>query len=127
MRIPNIFKANNTLRPESSNPVRENLVHKPNPKHNGFKPSVFRLLRRLMSGNKIDGGSRTEEEDKVYSWLYALAQSEKDMVFEYVRSTERGECISNLLRVFFFFFKKKKNWWKCCLEGISLVNSVILI
>ncbi|XP_028082925.1 uncharacterized protein LOC114284218 isoform X3 [Camellia sinensis] len=90
MRIPNIFKANNTLRPESSNPVRENLVHKPNPKHNGFKPSVFRLLRRLMSGNKIDGGSRTEEEDKVYSWLYALAQSEKDMVFEYVRSTERG-------------------------------------
>ncbi|CAL5323783.1 unnamed protein product [Camellia sinensis] len=90
MRIPNIFKANNILRPESSNPVRENLVHKPNPKHNGFKPSVFRLLRRLMSGNKIDGGSRTEEEDKVYSWLYALAQSEKDMVFEYVRSTERG-------------------------------------
>ncbi|CAL5323786.1 unnamed protein product [Camellia sinensis] len=93
MRIPNIFKANNILRPESSNPVRENLVHKPNPKHNGFKPSVFRLLRRLMSGNKIDGGSRTEEEDKVYSWLYALAQSEKDMVFEYVRSTER-DCLS---------------------------------
>ncbi|KAL7230637.1 hypothetical protein ACSBR2_009001 [Camellia fascicularis] len=90
MRIPNIFKVNNILRPESSNPVRENLVHRPNPKHNGFKPSVFRLLRRLMSGNKIDGGSRTEEEDKVYSWLYTLAQSEKDMVFEYVRSTERG-------------------------------------
>ncbi|KAK3042941.1 hypothetical protein RJ639_001017, partial [Escallonia herrerae] len=37
-----------------------------------------------------DGGSRTEEEEKVYSWLYALAQSDKDLVFEYVRSTERG-------------------------------------
>ena len=34
------------------------------------------------------------EEEKVYSWLYALAQSDKDLVFEYVRSTERGECIS---------------------------------
>lgn len=43
-----------------------------------------------MSGNKIDGGSRTEAEEKVYSWLYALAQSDKDLVFEYVRSTERG-------------------------------------
>ena len=41
--------------------------------------------------DKIDGGSRTEAEEKVYSWLYALAQSDKDLVFEYVRSTERGE------------------------------------
>lgn len=39
---------------------------------------------------KIDGGSRTEAEEKLYAWLYALAQSDKDMVFEYVRSTERG-------------------------------------
>ncbi|TXG60134.1 hypothetical protein EZV62_014707 [Acer yangbiense] len=39
---------------------------------------------------KIDGGSRTEAEEKVYSWLYALAQTQRDMAFEYVRSTERG-------------------------------------
>ena len=51
--------------------------------------------------DKIDGGSRTEEEDKVYSWLYAIAQSQKDIVFEYVRSTERGECNFNLLKVLF--------------------------
>lgn len=54
------------------------------------------ILRRA---DKIDGGSRTEAEEKVYSWLYALAQTEKDMAFEYVRSTERGLCIYQ-----FFFF-----------------------
>ncbi|KAI4330190.1 hypothetical protein MLD38_028493 [Melastoma candidum] len=43
-----------------------------------------------MSGKKIDGGLRTEEEEKVYSWLYSLARSDRDIVFEYVHSTERG-------------------------------------
>ncbi|KAA8546757.1 hypothetical protein F0562_003186 [Nyssa sinensis] len=85
-----IFTANNRENPASSSAVRENLVSKPNTQQNGFRSSIFGLLRRLMSGNKIDGGSRTEEEEKVYSWLYTLAQSDKDMVFEYVRSTERG-------------------------------------
>ncbi|KAK6923804.1 hypothetical protein RJ641_010004 [Dillenia turbinata] len=37
----------------------------------------------------FDGGSRTEEEE-VYSWLYAIAQSDKVLVYKYVRSTERG-------------------------------------
>jgi hypothetical protein len=50
--------------------------------------------------DKIDGGSRTEAEEKVYSWLYALAQSDKDLVFEYVRSTERGEN----LHLFYLIF-----------------------
>ncbi|XAR73449.1 Magnesium-importing ATPase [Bertholletia excelsa] len=82
----NVFK----IFTENKNPVRENLVHKPNTHRNGFRRSLFHHLRRLVSGNKIDGGSRTVEEDKVYSWLYTLAQSAKDLVFEYVRSTERG-------------------------------------
>uniref|UniRef100_A0A5B6ZLZ4 Magnesium-transporting ATPase, P-type 1 n=1 Tax=Davidia involucrata TaxID=16924 RepID=A0A5B6ZLZ4_DAVIN len=93
MGIPKFLKfftANNHENSASSNPVRDNLITNPNTQQNGSKVSVFGLLRRLMSGNKIDGGSRTEEEEKVYSWLYALAQSEKDIVFEYVRSTERG-------------------------------------
>lgn len=54
--------------------------------------------------DKIDGGSRTEAEAKVYSWLYALAQSDKDLVFEYVGSTERGReinfCLINEISVF---------------------------
>ncbi|MCL7029397.1 hypothetical protein MKW94_002505 [Papaver nudicaule] len=44
---------------------------------------------RLFSPKKIDGKS-TENEVRVSSWLYALAQSERNMAFEYVRSTERG-------------------------------------
>lgn len=41
---------------------------------------------------KLDGGIRSEEEEKVYSWLHTLAQTERNLVFEYVRSTERGMC-----------------------------------
>lgn len=61
--------------------------------------------------DKIDGGSRTEAEEKLYSWLYALAQSEKDLVFEYVQSTERGE--------YFFYSYLKLNLNKT-LEGLVL-------
>lgn len=46
---------------------------------------------------RLDGGLRTEEEDKVYSWLYTIAQTNRDLVFEYVKSTERGK---NALEVF---------------------------
>ncbi|KAH7520496.1 hypothetical protein FEM48_Zijuj08G0150000 [Ziziphus jujuba var. spinosa] len=91
IKIPTIFTSNNLPKLPSSNPVQENLVNKHDKQQdNGFPNSLFRFFRRLMSRNKIDGGSRTEAEEKVYSWLYALAQSEKDIVFEYVRSTERG-------------------------------------
>ncbi|GKV23479.1 hypothetical protein SLEP1_g33195 [Rubroshorea leprosula] len=71
---------------------RQNLVNNANThRQDGFLSSVFGFFRRqFRSGEKIDGGSRTEEEEKVYSWLYALAQSDKDLVFEYVQSTERG-------------------------------------
>ncbi|KAK3211230.1 hypothetical protein Dsin_015936 [Dipteronia sinensis] len=80
--------ANNDLLP-SSNAIRQNLVNK-NPDGTTPHNPVVKLLRRFMSGPKIDGGSRTEAEEKVYSWLYALAQTQRDMAFEYVRSTERG-------------------------------------
>ncbi|KAI6692126.1 hypothetical protein NL676_019836 [Syzygium grande] len=75
----------------NSNAIEDGLVRRePPPGEDGIPHMVARFLRRFMSGNQIDGGSRTEEEEKVYSWLYALAQSDKDMVFEYVQSTERG-------------------------------------
>ncbi|XP_009600692.1 uncharacterized protein [Nicotiana tomentosiformis] len=94
MWLPNIFSLNHPKIPYYNSPfIRQNLVHKLNgqTQNNGPKINVvFRFLRRLTSGKKIDGESRTEEEEKLYSWLYALAQSEKDLVYEYVRSTERG-------------------------------------
>ncbi|XP_030922796.1 uncharacterized protein LOC115949648 [Quercus lobata] len=91
-KLTTIFISNShQILPSSSDPTRQNLVDdKSDAPNDGFPGSVFGFLRRLMSGNKIDGGSRTEAEEKVYSWLYALAQSDKDLVFEYVRSTERG-------------------------------------
>ncbi|CAN6542143.1 unnamed protein product [Malus baccata var. baccata] len=88
-KTPSIFSSNNHNLPYY-NPIRENLVNNSETPKDGVPNKLFRLLRRLMSGGKIDGGSRTEAEEKLYSWLYALAQSDKDLVFEYVRSTERG-------------------------------------
>ncbi|XP_068637890.1 uncharacterized protein [Aristolochia californica] len=44
----------------------------------------------MIFSKKRDTRIRSEEEEKVYTWLYAIAQSDKDLVFEYVRSTERG-------------------------------------
>ncbi|KAJ0097028.1 hypothetical protein Patl1_28267 [Pistacia atlantica] len=87
----NNTRNNNGLLP-SSNTIRQNLIKDSNSnnKEDGSNNPVFCFLRRFMSGAKIDGGSRTEEEEKVYSWLYTLAQADRDIVFEYVRSTERG-------------------------------------
>ncbi|CAM8996121.1 unnamed protein product [Rhodiola kirilowii] len=68
----------------------ERLVNGPGARQNGFGQSLYGFFQRFLSGKRLDGGSRTEEEDKVYSWLYAIAQTNRDLVFEYVRSTERG-------------------------------------
>lgn len=93
MGIPNIlkiFNASSQNNPAPLNPISESLINTPDTRIDVFTGLFSGLLRRLTSGNKIDGGLRTEEEEKVYSWLYALAQSEKNLVFEYVQSTERG-------------------------------------
>ncbi|KAK2656519.1 hypothetical protein Ddye_009571 [Dipteronia dyeriana] len=81
--------ANNDRLP-SSNAIQQNLIVNKNLDGTTPHNPLYKLLRRFMSGPKIDGGSRTEAEEKVYSWLYALAQTQRDMAFEYVRSTERG-------------------------------------
>lgn len=87
-KLSTIFRSYNRL--ASSIPDQESLLTQPNSRKNGFRNNFFVYFRRLLSGNKTDGGSRTEAEAKVYSWLYALAQSDRDLVFEYVGSTERG-------------------------------------
>ncbi|KAJ4963260.1 hypothetical protein NE237_023199 [Protea cynaroides] len=79
--------------PETSSPVRENLVNKHEPnsiQKNGLTASIFAVLGRLVSRKKPDGSTRTEEEEKVHNWLYALARTEKNLAFEYVQATERG-------------------------------------
>ncbi|KAB1214517.1 Magnesium-transporting ATPase, P-type 1 [Morella rubra] len=89
LKLPTIFAANNKL--PTSDPSRQDLLDdKSDATRDGFPYSVLGFLRRFKAGNKIDGGLRTEAEEKVYSWLYALARSDKYLVFEYVRSTERG-------------------------------------
>lgn len=61
---------------------------------------MFYLSGLCSFAGKVDGGSRTKEEEKVYSWLYTLAQSEKNLVFEYVRSTERGNYLHSTILLY---------------------------
>ncbi|XP_039684459.1 magnesium-transporting ATPase, P-type 1 isoform X2 [Medicago truncatula] len=84
IKVSTLFSANN------GHHYTLPLVNKPNTHKDHFPSSVLKCFRRFICGRKVDGGSRTKEEEKVYSWLYTLAQSEKNLVFEYVRSTERG-------------------------------------
>ncbi|EEF28822.1 mg(2+)-transporting atpase bacteria, putative [Ricinus communis] len=111
----NSSHSNNSALPSHALLLREDLVKSPENfiTSNGF--SVFNYLRRLLSGKKIHGGARTDEEEKVYSWLYALAQSDKDLVYEYVRSTERD---APLVKVSLFSDEVCHSSISCC-KGLS--------
>ncbi|KAF2292967.1 hypothetical protein GH714_034341 [Hevea brasiliensis] len=54
---------------------------------------------------KLTEGQGRTKKKKVYSWLYALAQSDKDLVYEYVQSTE-GEYISSKAAMKLYEFVK---------------------
>lgn len=127
-KVSTLFSSNNT--------INQTLVNKPNSHKDSFPFSLFKFFQRFiytsmpwffyvcfflfwsffflvfhLSGlcsfaGKVDGGSRTEEEEKVYSWLYTLAQSEKNLVFEYVRSTERGKYLDFDFVIFMCCFCK---------------------
>ncbi|KAI5669801.1 hypothetical protein M9H77_19654 [Catharanthus roseus] len=97
MGIPRTFKIFTSTNPQ---PIRETfLVHPFNTTPtNDFRNLCRGLAWRFSPRKKVEWGLRSEEEEKVYSWIYALAQSEKDLVFEYVRSTERGLSFSEAER-----------------------------
>lgn len=59
-------------------------------KHGGLRSFFTGCLRKLTPAKTRKDGVRSEAEEKVYSWIYTLAQADKDLVFEYVTSTERG-------------------------------------
>ncbi|WCJ31945.1 Magnesium-transporting ATPase P-type 1 [Euphorbia peplus] len=96
MGFPKMFSVfrftNNTSLPSYTPNIHQNLVKAPenSTSNSGFLKYISNYFRNFVSGRKIDGGSKTDAEEKVYSWLYALAQSDKYLVYEYVRSTERG-------------------------------------
>ncbi|KAK7359018.1 hypothetical protein VNO77_00962 [Canavalia gladiata] len=91
-KVSTLFSANthHSYMLPHSNTIRQTLVNNPNTHKDRFPSSLLGSLQRLIYSRRVDGGSRSEEEEKVYSWLYTLAQSDKNLVFEYVRSTERG-------------------------------------
>ncbi|KAG1342310.1 magnesium-transporting ATPase, P-type 1-like [Cocos nucifera] len=81
---------------DTRNSINESLVNKG---HHTYRISGKRsrliafitgCFRKFIPAKSREGGTRSEAEEKVYSWIYTLAQADKDLVFEYVRSTERG-------------------------------------
>ncbi|GLT56753.1 hypothetical protein SLA2020_297730 [Shorea laevis] len=119
----------------SSNSIHQNLVNNGTTnRQDGILISFFGFFRRrFRSGDKIDGGSRTDEEQKVYCWLYALAQSEKDLVFEYVRSTERGLSFTEAEKRLKEYGPNvpleytSSNWWQLLWNAFFHPFNIILI
>ncbi|CAL1377600.1 unnamed protein product [Linum trigynum] len=62
------------------------------PFHGWFPCSVFRYLGRVFLTWDIGRGVRTEQEEKLRSWLYSLGHADKDLAFEYVRSRKEVRC-----------------------------------
>lgn len=52
--------------------------------------SLVMVFFAAKNSGKYESGP-SEAEERVRSWIYALAQSEKNLTFEYVQSTERGK------------------------------------
>ncbi|XP_072986830.1 uncharacterized protein [Typha latifolia] len=80
----------------TNNFITENLMSKHHHSNQpDMKQSILRAFiscgaEKLTRRKKHNAGQRSEAEEKVYSWIYALAKAEKSMIFEFVRSTERG-------------------------------------
>lgn len=85
LELPSIFTP-------KRNPILHRLVEDPTTGNNNSSSPGFVsvLLRRLKPKSRSNGGLRSKEEEKVYSWLYALAQTDRTVAFEYVHSTELG-------------------------------------
>ncbi|KAJ0984581.1 hypothetical protein J5N97_002937 [Dioscorea zingiberensis] len=64
-------------------------------------PNLF--FKKFIAKIGNDTGGRSEVEEKVYSWIHTLAQADKDLVFEYVRSTERGDLANGSIMVMLVF------------------------
>ncbi|KAL8167458.1 hypothetical protein V2J09_008957 [Rumex salicifolius] len=90
LRLPRLFSLN------LDTSFHQPLVNNGNgstaaPASNGSASPPLSFFDRIFSRRKLDPGFRTEEEEKVYNWLYSIARADKNIVFEYVKSTERGE------------------------------------
>nr|CAD1825138.1 unnamed protein product [Ananas comosus var. bracteatus] len=69
-------------------------MSKHHPHQSTNKLSILRAFSccsgKRFGGKKSSGGPRSDAEERVYTWLYALAKAEKNLIFEFVRSTKRG-------------------------------------
>lgn len=58
--------------------------------NSGYKRKLFSFLGNCIPGAKFSVDVKSDEEEKVHQWLATIATAEKNIVFEYVHSTERG-------------------------------------
>ncbi|KAL1366084.1 hypothetical protein AAHE18_03G334400 [Arachis hypogaea] len=83
-----------------------------------FPTKLLLLLRRLIHSKEADGGSQSKEEERVCSWLYTLAHSQKYIAFEYVASTERGKST-----IFFILNLLLENVFNKVFAGLSFTEA----
>ncbi|KAK1302153.1 hypothetical protein QJS10_CPB12g01454 [Acorus calamus] len=130
-RITNQLRSNGD--PESKNRIRQTLLRGQEPLKHGFLHFLPHLVQKFIPSKKHHGGKRSEEEEKVHTWLYALAESDKDMVFEYVRSTERGLSFKEAERRLQEtgpntpLYYKFPHWWQILQSAFFHPFNIILI
>uniref|UniRef100_A0A1D1XP29 Magnesium-transporting ATPase, P-type 1 n=2 Tax=Anthurium amnicola TaxID=1678845 RepID=A0A1D1XP29_9ARAE len=112
---------------------RRHLFNRISMKEELLRNSILDLLRRLISRiRKCDAARHSEAEEKVYSWIYRIAQADKDMAFEYVRSTERGLSFKEAERRLkengpnLPFDHTSANWWQLLGNGFMHPFNIIL-
>ncbi|KAJ0984648.1 hypothetical protein J5N97_003004 [Dioscorea zingiberensis] len=82
---------------------RYHNINESNANQTLLNASIFSFFKKFIAKNRNDTGGRSEVEEKVYSWIHTLAQADKDLVFEYVRSTERGDLANGSIMVMLVF------------------------
>eukprot|EP01018_Ginkgo_biloba_P028724 Gb_14318 [translate_table: standard] len=80
------------------NSIANNLLRKPpdgsdiekQQESSQLRQKIAKCFGKCIPGVEFAADIRSGEEEKVHQWLSTMARTEKSMVFEYVRSTERG-------------------------------------
>ncbi|CAA6664989.1 unnamed protein product [Spirodela intermedia] len=88
---------------------------------------------KLIVTRRRNAGRSSQEEEKVRSWIYRMAQADEQLVFEYVRSTERGLSFKEAERRLkengpnLPFAHTPANWWQLFSNAFFRPFNIVLI
>lgn len=75
--------------------LRNAVIGRRHDQNSGYKRKLANFFGNCIPGAKFSVDIKSDEEEKVHQWLSTMARAEKNLVFEYVHSTERGTYFYN--------------------------------